>query len=102
MYLYNMNGVNCGVAGEGLAPEGYWLRDEESQDSMPSIYFLERIGKDAFFALWQVALTNPELLFQMFRGFAAQNILITESFPALYQFEQMGLLPKGTAIRVWS
>lgn len=102
MKLYDMAGKNCGNAAKGPAPEGYWLRDDEAEDFMPSIYFLDRIGKDAFFALWQVALTSPDLLFQMFRGFAAQNVVITESFPALIAFEQAGFIPAGTAFRVWS
>lgn len=102
MKLYDMAGRLCGNTDDTTAPEGYWLRADDAEDFMPSIYFLERIGRDAFFALWQVALTSPDLLFQMFRGFAAQNVIITESFPALIAFEQAGLLPRGTAIRVWS
>ena len=102
MKLYDMAGRNCGHFEGGEAPEGYWLRQNDAEDSMPSVYFLEKLGKDVLFAVWQVAQQNPDLLFQVCRGFSTQNILITESFPLLVLLEQEGILPQGTAIAVWS
>lgn len=101
--LYNMNGVNCGSCPNDMVPpEGYWVRSEESKDIMAPVEFLDKIGPQRFAGIWTTALQNPTLAFSMMRGFAAQNIVITESFPVLMYLEQIGLLPSGTAIEIWS
>lgn len=102
-FLYNMNGVNCGsYPDDTTPPEGYWVRSEESKDTMTPLEFLDKIELTRFAGIWAAALQNPTLAFSMMRGFAAQNIDILESFPVLMYLEQIGLLPSGTAIEIWS
>lgn len=101
--LYDMQGQLCGYIGDDQAvPEGYWTRADDAQPSMAPVDFLDRIGPTRFGAIWSAAVSNPSIAFPMMRGFAAQSILIAESFPALIQMEQMGLLPAGTALEVWA
>lgn len=99
--LYDMNGKSCGYTDDEVAPEGYWLRPNYSSNRMSPLEFLDKIGPQRFGAIWAAAIQNPQVAFSMMRGFAAQNIEIEESFPALRQMEQLGLLPRGTAIEVW-
>lgn len=103
MLLYNMKGECCGNFEDGqAAPSGYWLRPNDSKDTMTPLEFLDKIGLTRFSGIWTAALQNPTLAFSMMRGFAAQNIDILESFPTLLYLESIGLLPAGTAIEIWS
>lgn len=101
MLLYDMEGRCCGAFGGGVVPEGYWLRPDDASDSMPSVTFLDRLGRDRFSAVWLAAQQDPSLLFEVFRGLAAQNILIAESFPSLKLLESLSVVPAGTAEEIW-
>jgi hypothetical protein len=101
MQLYDMNGNCCGNC-DGHAPDGYWLRSDDAPVSMASLDFLDKIGATNFGAIWQVMEQSPSLAFTVMRGFAAQSVTMADSFPQLMQMEKAGLIPAGTAIKVWS
>ena len=101
MLLYDYAG-NCTGNWDGdTIPAGYWGRDNDAPLSLTALQFLDRIGAARFAAVWTVAVSNPAVAFQMVRGLAAQEVLLSESFPQLYALEQAGLLPAGTAVEVW-
>lgn len=100
--IYDMAGRCCGNFDDETAPEGYWLRDADKPEVMTALQFLEKIGPERFANIWSAALANPAIAFSMVRGLAAQEIVLSESFPTLIMMEQAGLLPAGTAFEVWS
>lgn len=102
MMLYDYTGQCCGNYDGDTAPDGYWLRDQDAPESMTALQFLDKIGPQRFAAVWGAALVNAGVAFPMVRGLAAQEVLLSESFPSLYALEQAGLLPEGTAVEVWS
>lgn len=101
MQLMDMAGNSCGNFEGDTAPDGYWLRGDDAPDELYPLDFLDRIGATRFANIWSASLSHPEIAFQMVRGFAAQRILIGESFPALMMMETLGLLPTGTAEEIW-
>jgi len=101
MQLMDMHGICCGNF-DGDPPAGYWLRPDNAPDNVTRLEFFDRFGPARFKAIFEAMLVNHDLAFTVFRGFAAETIHITESFPALIQMEQMGLIPAGSAIEVWS
>lgn len=100
--IYDMAGRCCGNFDGDTAPEGYWLRDADKLESLTALQFLEKIGPVRFASIWTAALADPTIAFSMVRGLAAQEILLSESFPTLIMMEHGGLLPSGTAIEIWS
>lgn len=100
--LYDMTGQCCGNFNGETAPEGFWLRDDGKADTLTALQFLDKIGPTRFANVWAASLADPAIAFAMVRGLAAQEIILSESFPVLLQMEQAGLLPAGTAIEVWS
>lgn len=101
--LYDYAGKFCGNADpEVQVPPGYWLRADDSPDSLSSLEFLDWIGPVRFAAVWQAAQSNAAVAFAMMRGLAAQSVYISESLPILFQLEQLGLLPQGTALEIWA
>lgn len=102
MLMFDMLGQCCGAIDDANVPEGYWARPDDAPTSMAPLDFLDKIGPEGFAVIWNAAITNPALAFQMMRGFAAQTILIEESFPALMAMEAAGLLPGGTALAIWT
>lgn len=102
MRLMDMTGTCCGNFTGDVAPEGYWLRADDAPDHLPALDFLDRIGPARFAAVFSAMLTQPAMAFHVFRGVAAQNVYLAESFPILLQLEQVGVLPTGTAVEVWS
>ena len=95
-------GAPCGAIGDDQdIPPGYWKRPDTAPDHMAALDFLDALGPQLFAASWAAAQQNAGLLFQVFRGVAAQNVFLADSFPQLVQLEQAGVLPAGTAVRVW-
>ena len=80
----------------------YRQRLEQVLTRLTALEFLDKIGPTRFAAVWQASMVNPAVAFPMVRGLAAQEVLMAEAFPSLYQLEQAGLLPAGTAIEIWS
>ena len=101
MQLIDSLGRNCGHF-DGEAPVGYWTRPDEALETMTRLEFLDRLGAARFAVVWKAMQANPALAFSVMRGFAAENIHITVSFPELKQMEALGLLPAGTAVEIWS
>lgn len=102
MQLFDMMGRNCGAFSGETAPDGYWLRPDDAPASLARLEFLDRVGSARFAAIWQAMLANPEIAFQVMRGFAAETVHCRESFPALLAMEQAGVIAVGSAIEVWS
>lgn len=102
MQLHDMMGRSCGAFAGEAAPDGYWLRADDAPASLPRLEFLDRVGATRFAAIWQAMLANPAIAFQVMRGFAAETVHCTESFPALIALEQAGVIPAGSAIEVWA
>jgi hypothetical protein len=99
--LYDMTGKCCGNFSGDTVPDGYWLR-EDKPETMTALEFLDKIGPARFANIWNTSIANPAVAFPMVRGLAAQEIILAESFPVLIGMEQVGLLPAGTAVEVWS
>lgn len=102
MLLYDMTGTCCGNFEGATAPAGYWLRADDAPTSMDPLAFMDKLGPTNFGVVWQAMAANPSLAYAGMRGFAAQSIILADSFPVLIQMEAQNLLPAGTAIQVWS
>lgn len=100
--LMDMAGRACGNYDEPEPPEGYWLRPSDAPMAVSRLEFLDRFGAARFAALWAAMAANPALAHPVMRGFAAETVSIEASFPALLQFEALGLIAPGSAIEVWS
>jgi hypothetical protein len=100
--MMTMAGVCVGNFDGAVLPAGYWLRPTEAPQAVPRLEFFDRVGATRFQAIFSAMVANPALAFTVFRGFAADTVEIGLSFPALLQMEQMGVLPAGSAIAVWS
>ena len=100
--LMNMVGISIGNFDGAIAPDGLWLRPDEAPDVITRLEFFDRVGATRFQRIFEAMLANHALAFTVFRGFAADSTSILASFPALIQMEQLGILPIGSAIEVWS
>lgn len=100
--LMDMTGRNCGNFDGEEPPAGYWLRGSDAPDSMSRLEFLDRVGQSRFADVWDAMVANPAIAFAVMRGFAADVVEVTASFPSLIALEQAGVLPEGTAIEIWS
>lgn len=100
--VMDANGLEVGPAtGEPLA-DGQWVRKNTSPSEMLPLSFLDALGTQNYITIQAVAAKNPALLFLTARGLAARSIHIEESFPSLIMMEKAGILPAGTAVRIWS
>jgi len=87
--------------GEALS-EGEWVRKSNAPAEMLPLTFLDSLGAQNYITIQQVAQKNPTLEFLTARGLASRTIHIAESFPSLIMMEKAGILPAGTAVRIWS
>jgi len=87
--------------GEALT-DGQWLRMSNAANEMLPLTFLDLLGAQNYITIQQVAQKNPTLEFLTARGLAARSIHLSESFPSLIMMEKAGILPVGTAVRIWS
>jgi len=100
--LMDMQGKLCGHIGDDQpAPDNYWMRPDDAPEAVSRLDFFERVGQARFTAIFVAMMANPQMAYQVFRGFAAETIRIEVSFPAILQMEVLGILPEGSAIEVW-
>ena len=100
--LFDGQGNLCGNIGDDQAvPTGYWTMSDGAPLQCDPLTFIDAVGVTSFAAIWQAMQANPQLAFSVMRGFAAQSIIMAESFPETLQMEQAGLLPAGAAIALW-
>lgn len=100
--LMDMAGRNCGNFDGDAPPAGYWLRPDTAPDRMTRLEFIDKIGQARFADVWIEMLANPLIAFAVMRGFAADFVEVTASFPSLIALENAMVLPEGTAIEIWS
>ena len=106
--LFDSSGNPCGHIGDDQAvPSGYWTLPDSFSCQTDPLTFIDTVGAANFGAIWSVMVTNPPtttslgLAFSVMRGFAAQAILMSESFPETLAMEAAGLLPAGSSIGLW-
>lgn len=100
--LINIDGTIVGYIEDNQeVPSGYWTRSDDAPNTLSPLEFLDSIGQSDFTAIWTAMLASPQLAYLVMRGFAAQEIRFTESYPQMRLLELSGILPQGSSQQIW-